>query len=97
MRAPGAIWNRSHPDYWRFALRSSLYFLSRRLAAQELMYNLVFRDSYFDRARYAPKPISLLDWLRPAHPRTWWGLVARRIDYRPRLRTVRSPTLCLVG
>jgi pimeloyl-ACP methyl ester carboxylesterase len=97
MRAEGAIWNRSHPDYWRFGLRSSLYFLSRRLAAQKLMYNLVFRDSYVDRTRFVPKPISLPDWLRPAHPRTRWGLVARRIDYRPRLKEVRAPTLLLVG
>ena len=76
MRAEGAIWNRSHPDYRRFGLLSSLYFLSRRLAAQKLMYNLIFRDSYVDRSRFVLKPVFLIDWLRTAHPRTRWALVA---------------------
>ena len=97
MRAKGAIWNRSHPDYWRFGLTSSLYFLSRRLAAQKLMYNLIFQNSYVDRARFVPKPVFLLDWLRPAHPRPRWALVARRLDYRPRLGEVRASTLLMVG
>jgi len=97
MRAPGAIWNRSHPDYWRFGLISSLYFLSRRLAAQKMMFNLVFEDSYVDRERFVLDPIFLLDWIRPAHPRTRWGLIARRLDYRPRLGEVRAPTLLAVG
>jgi proline iminopeptidase len=78
-------------------LFSSLYFLSRRLAAQKLMYNLIFRDSYVDRARFVPKPVFLIDWLRPAHPRTRWALVARHLDYRPRLGEVSAPTLLLVG
>lgn len=97
MRAEGAIWNRSHPDYWRFGLRSSLYFFSRRLAAQKLMHNLIFRDSYVDQELFIAEPISSLDWLRPAHPRIRWGLVARRLDYRPRLREVHAPTLLLAG
>ena len=97
MRAPGAIWNRTHPDYWRFGLLGSLYFLSRRLAAQKLMYNLIFRDSYVDQELFNPEPVSLLDWLRRAHPRTRWALVARRLDYRPRLGEIRAPTLLLVG
>lgn len=63
MRAPGAIWNRGHPDYWRFGLISSLYFLSRRLATQKLMFNLIFQDSYVDQERFVPDPISLLDAL----------------------------------
>jgi pimeloyl-ACP methyl ester carboxylesterase len=97
MLAPGAIWNRSHPDYWRFGLLSSAYLLTRRLAAQKLMYNLIFRDSYVERARFVPEPVSLLDWVRPANPRSRWGLVARRLDYRPRLGEIRAPTLLLVG
>ena len=97
MRAPGAIWNRSHPDYWRFGLISSLYFFSRRLAVQKMMFNLIFRDSYVDQERFVPDQVSLLDWLRSAHPRTRWALVARRLDYSPRLGEVRAPTLVLVG
>jgi pimeloyl-ACP methyl ester carboxylesterase len=97
MRAQGAIWNSSHPDYWRFALLSSMYWLTGRLATQKLMYNLIFRDSYFERARFVPESIRLLDWVPPAHPRSRWALVARRLDYRPRLGEVRAPTLLLAG
>jgi pimeloyl-ACP methyl ester carboxylesterase len=97
MRAPGAIWNRSHPDFWRFGLLSSLYWVTRRLATQKLMYNLIFEDYYVDRARFAPERISLLDWIRPAHPRTRWALGARRLDYVPRLGEVHAPTLLVVG
>jgi pimeloyl-ACP methyl ester carboxylesterase len=97
MRAQGAIWYRSHPDYWRFGLISSLYFLSRRLAAQKMMFNLIFRDSYVDQKGFVADPVSPIDWLRPAHPRTRWALVARRLDYGPRLGEVRAPTLVLVG
>ena len=97
MRARGAIWNRSHPDYWRFGLVSSLYFFSRRLAAQKMMFNLIFRDSHVDQKGFVPDPASPIDWLRPAHPRTRWALVARHLDYSPHLREVRAPTLVLVG
>jgi len=96
MRAPGAIWNRSHPDFWRFGLLSSLYWVTRRQAAQKLMYNLIFGDSYVDQARFIPERISPLDWIRSAHPRTQWALVARRLDYTPRLGGVHAPTLLLV-
>jgi pimeloyl-ACP methyl ester carboxylesterase len=95
--AQGAIWNSSHPDYWHFGLLSSVYLLTRRLAAQKLMYNLVFRDSYVERVRFAPSPIPLKDWVLPAHPRTRWALVARNLDYRPRLGEVSVPTLLLAG
>ncbi|MDQ3864147.1 MAG: alpha/beta hydrolase [Actinomycetota bacterium] len=97
MRAQGAIWNRSHPDFWRFGFFSSLYFISRRLAAQKMMFNLIFRDSYVDQEKFVPDPVSPLDWLRPAHPRTRWALVARRLDYSRRLGEVSAPTLVLVG
>ena len=60
------------------------------------MYNLIFQNSYVDRARFVPKPVFLLDWLRPAHPRPRWALVARRLDYRPRLGEVRASTILLV-
>jgi len=97
MRAAGAIWKHSHPDYWHFGVLSSVYWLTSRLAAQKLMYNLIFGDSYDDRARFVPARISLLDWIRPAHPRTRWALGARRLDYAPRLGEIHAPTLLLVG
>ena len=76
---------------------SSLYFFSRRLAAQKMMFNLIFRDSYVDQKGFVPDPASPIDWLRPAHPRTRWALVARHLDYSPHLRVVCAPTLVLVG
>ena len=90
--AQGAIWIAATPNS-RFGLLSSVYWLTRRMAAQKLMYNLVFRDSYVERVRFAPSPIPLKDWVLPAHPRTRWALVARNLDYRPRLGEVRVP-LC---
>jgi proline iminopeptidase len=97
MRAPGALWNRSHPAFWRFGLWGLVYQLTRRLAAEKHMLNVVNRASWVEHS-YAPqRPVSLLDWVRPAHPRTQWGHVARHLDYRPRLGEVRVPTLVLVG
>jgi pimeloyl-ACP methyl ester carboxylesterase len=97
MKVRGAIWNRSHPDHRRFALLASLYYLTRRLAAQKLMYNLIFGDSYFNPTLFARQPIKPSDWLRGTHPRMRWALVARRLDYRPRLEEVSAPALLLVG
>ncbi len=97
MRAPGALWNRSHPAHWHWVLWASVYQLTRRLAAQKLMFNVVSRASWVDQSRAQQQHVSLRDWFRSAHPRTQWGQVARRLDYRPRLREVRAPTLVLTG
>jgi proline iminopeptidase len=61
-----------------------------------MMFNLIFRDSYIDQEWFVPEPVSSLDWLRPAHPRTRWAMVARRLDYSRRLGEVSAPTLVLV-
>ncbi|HXM57860.1 MAG TPA: alpha/beta hydrolase [Candidatus Dormibacteraeota bacterium] len=98
MRAPGAIWNRSHPDVWRFALLAALHVVWPRRAPETLMNNLIFRDSLVDRGRFAPTPVGLRDWLRPPRPRAaWGGRVARRLDYRGRLADVRAPALVIAG
>jgi proline iminopeptidase len=97
MRAPGALWNRSHPAFWRFGLWGLVYQLTRRLAAEKRMLNVVSQASWVERNRAPQRHAALLDWLRPAHPRTRWGQVARHLDYRPRLREVHVPTLVLVG
>ncbi|MDQ3855189.1 MAG: alpha/beta hydrolase, partial [Chloroflexota bacterium] len=61
------------------------------------MANVVARASYYEPGRARLQRLQLLDWLRPAHPRTRWGLVARRLDYRRRLGELGAPTLLLVG
>jgi pimeloyl-ACP methyl ester carboxylesterase len=82
---------------WRFGLWAALYQLTRRLAAQKLMFNVVSQASWVERSRAPQRDVSLGDWFRPAQSRTQWGQVARRLDYRPRLFEVRAPTLVLVG
>jgi pimeloyl-ACP methyl ester carboxylesterase len=54
IQAPGSIWNPSHPDHRRFALWASIYWLSRRLAAQEHMLAGIRHASYLDRTRFPP-------------------------------------------
>ncbi len=98
LHAKGAIWNRSHPDFWQFALLGMLHMIWRRRAPEILMNNLIFRDSYVDRSRFTPRPITLGDWLRPARSRDAWGRqVAWRLDYRGRLAEIRAPTFVVAG
>jgi pimeloyl-ACP methyl ester carboxylesterase len=98
LRAPGALWNRSHPDFWRFALLAMLYLVWRTPATETLMNNLIFRDSYVERARFTARPIAIRDWFRPVRPRAAWGTrVSRRLNYSRRLGLVRAPTLVLVS
>jgi pimeloyl-ACP methyl ester carboxylesterase len=98
LQAPGALWNRSHPDFWRFALLAMLYLVRPTPATETLMNNLIFRDSYVERARFTPRPIAIRDWFRPARPRAAWGTrVSRRLNYSRRLGLVRAPTLVLVS
>jgi pimeloyl-ACP methyl ester carboxylesterase len=98
LQAPGALWNRSHPDFWRFALLAMLYLVWRTPATETLMNNLIFRDSYVEGARFTARPIAIRDWFRPARPRAAWGTrVSRRLDYSRRLGLVRAPTLVTVS
>jgi pimeloyl-ACP methyl ester carboxylesterase len=62
------------------------------------MNNLIFRDSYVDRKRFTPTPITFVDWFRPPRTRDAWGLrVAWRLDYGKRLAEVRAATLVTAG
>lgn len=98
LRSQGAIWNRSHPRFWRFALLASLQMAWPGRGAETLMNNLIFRESFVDRRLFAPDPIVPRDWFRPRRPRTAWSRrVAWRLDYRCVLETVRAPTLVLAG
>jgi pimeloyl-ACP methyl ester carboxylesterase len=95
--APGAIWNRSHPDYLHMGLWGFVYRITGRRAPQTHMLNVIAHASWVDRSRFQSKSISLTDWFRPGQPRVWWGQVARRFDYSGRLGEVCPPTLVLAG
>lgn len=98
LRARGAIWNRSHPDFWKFVLLALLHLLVPRRATEMLMNNLIFRDSYVDRTRFTPAPVTVGDWLTSPRKRARWGRkVAWRIDYSRRLGNVQAPTLVTAG
>jgi pimeloyl-ACP methyl ester carboxylesterase len=44
MGAPGALWNRSHPAFWRMALLGILHILWPRLAPQQMMLNFIRKN-----------------------------------------------------
>lgn len=97
LNAPGALWNRSHPQFPKLAALGIAYLVTRRKAVQDLMFNLIFGVSFVDRRHVRPRAITPEDWFRPAHPRTRWAEVARHLDYRPRLPDLRALTLVMVG
>jgi pimeloyl-ACP methyl ester carboxylesterase len=97
LHAPGAIWRRDHPDYWRMGLPAALFWITRRRAPETLMLNAIFRASYADRTRFAPAAVAWRDWLRPGRPRLWWNQLARHLDFRDRLCEVRVPALVVAG
>ena len=97
MRADGAIWNRTHPAFRRFAVLGALLLLTGRLAAQKATLNLIKNVSFVDRSLAQPSPIGLCDFVKPAHPRMAWTRRALRLDYHSRLREIHVPTLCLAG
>lgn len=97
MNAPGALWERHHPAFYRMAALSLLHILWPRRAPEQILMNFIQRQSFHD-PRYAkPLPVTLADWLRPRQARTDWHRVARKLDYAPRLSTVQAPTLVLCG
>ena len=97
IRADGAIWNRTHPAFRRFAVYGALLLITRRLAAQKATLNLIKHVSFVDRSLAQPSPIDLGDFVKPAHPRMAWARRALRLDYHSRLREVLAPTLCVAG
>jgi pimeloyl-ACP methyl ester carboxylesterase len=104
-RAPGALWNRSHPLYWRWRLWMVALLLSEREAVEKLMWNVIRRASFVDQTYFVPRPVRRRDLIRHAGPRARWldplprggASAPRRLDYRPRLQEVRVPTLVLAG
>jgi proline iminopeptidase len=97
MQAPGALWNRSHPAFWRVALLGILHIVWPRLAPQKMMLNLIERYSFYDQSWVAPRTVKRRDWLRPREGRTDWHRVANRLDYGRRLGEIEVPALILCG
>lgn len=97
MGAAGALWNRSHPAFWRMAALGILHIVWPRLGPQLIMFNLIERESFVNRNLAMPRPVRAIDWLRPRRGRTDWHRVAQRLDYAPRLAEIAVPTLILCG
>lgn len=97
MNAPGALWNRSHPTFWRMALLGILQIVWPRRGPEQLMMNFIERQSFFDPRHAAPKPVAPRDWLRPRHGRPDWHRIAQKLNYAPRLSEIDGPALILVG
>jgi proline iminopeptidase len=97
MTAPGALWNRSHPHFWRMAALAVLHIVWPRLGPERLLNNFIRRESFVDSRLADVTAVSAGDWLRPREGRTDWHRVARRLDYGPRLAQIEVPTLILCG
>lgn len=96
--AGGAIWNLSHPNYWPYALISTVHAALGRRATEKALDNLLRRLAFRDRRAAGLAPIRPADWLRTATPRSGWRRrVAAAADYRERLDEIVAPTLILAG
>lgn len=97
MTAPGALWNRSHPHFWRMACLSVLHIAWPRLGPERLLNNFIHRQSFCDERLANVKPIRISDWFRSKEGRTDWHWIARRLNYASRLTEIGVPTLILCG
>lgn len=97
MQAPGALWNRSHPAFWRMALLGILHIIWPRRGPEQHLNNFICRHSFYDSSQHKPEPVRLRDWLRPRKGRTDWHRIARKLDYASRLDEINVPTLILCG
>jgi pimeloyl-ACP methyl ester carboxylesterase len=97
MRSPGALWNRTHPGFWGVAALGMLQMVVRTRGPERIMNNYIDRRSYTDARRAVSEPVSPSDWVRARQGRTDWHRIAKRLDYRPRLREIHVPTLVLCG
>ena len=96
-KTPGALWNRTHPAFWRMASLAVLHIVWPRLAPERMLLNFIERRSFYDESLARPKTVSPRDWLRTREGRTDWHRVARSLDYAPRLAELGMPALVLCG
>lgn len=97
MHAPGALWNRSHPQFPGMLARAFVQMTIRTRAPEAILNNYIDRHSYVDQARAPQVPVRLADWLRPRRGHPEWQRIAVRMDYGPRLHEICVPTLLLCG
>lgn len=97
MKAPGALWNRTHPGFWGLAAVGVAHMLWPTRGSERLMNNYVERRSLVDPRHVAPDPITAADWFRRREGRPDWHRIARRLDYSGRLTEITVPTLVLCG
>jgi proline iminopeptidase len=97
MGARGALWNRSHPHFWRLALLGTLHIIWPRLGPERWLNNFIHRESFVDPRLADVRTITAADWFRPRQGRTDWHRIAKSLNYGPRLGEIAAPTLLLCG
>src|SRR5664280_2454831 len=95
--APGALWNRSHPQYWRLAGPWDPPDGVASPATEMILNDFIHRQSFVDQGWAGSTRLRPGDWLRPRGGRTDWHRIASRLDYGPRLGSIGIPTLILCG
>jgi len=98
MNAPEALWNRSHPAFWRTAVLGILHMVWPCLAPEKINLNFIEYHSFQNKSLVRPKRVEPRDWLRPKEGRgTEWHRVAKNLDYASYLHKIKVPTLILCG
>jgi pimeloyl-ACP methyl ester carboxylesterase len=69
----------------------------RRRAPEKILNDFIHRQSFVDQRWAGSTNLALGAWLRPRGGRTDWHRIASRLDYGPRLGSIRIPTLILCG
>lgn len=97
MNAPGALWNRTHPRFWRMAGLSIVHMVWPARGPERLLNNLIHVESFWDRTLADVRPVTVADWFRGREGWTGWHWQARRLDYSGRLGEIEVPCLVLCG
>jgi pimeloyl-ACP methyl ester carboxylesterase len=97
MRAPGALWNRTHPGFAGLAALGIVHMAWPRRATETLLNNYIERRSYVDRRLAATDRVHPGDWLRHRRGHPEWHRIAKKLDYSGRLGEITMPTLVLCG
>lgn len=97
MNAPDALWNRTHPAFWRMALLGIFQTVWPRRAPEKMMLNFIKRHSFCDSSYAQPEKVHWKDWLRPKAGHPEWHNIARKLDYAPHLGEIQAQTLLLCG
>ena len=97
MRAPGALWNRTHPGFWGLAALGVVHMAWPRRATETMLNNYIARRSFADRGLASTTQVLPGDWLRHRRGHPEWHRIARKLDYSGRLAEISVPTLVLCG